>query len=305
MPRPLPWDDLQHFLAVAGHGSLGAAARALGVNHSTVLRRVASLEQGLGVRLFDRLPGGYALTDAGHALAARLTGVREQIEASQRDVGGGDLALEGPVRLTAPDALAGSLLVPLLAAFHARHPRVQVQLVVNNSFLSLTQREADLAVRGSNRPPENLVGRHVGRLQTAPYAARAYVDAHGSDVADAAHAWVAPDESLGHLASLRWIDRHVPAERIVYRCDTLPGLVDAVAAGIGVGLLLCHLADARPELVRLRAPPPEFDTQLWVLTHPALKQVARVKALAGFLVEGLRADARLGYVPGPTAASSG
>lgn len=293
MTPPASWDDLQYFLAVVEHGSLGAAARALGVNHSTVLRRLASLERVLEVRLFDRLPAGYVPTATGRALAAQLADVGARIEDSQRRVRGGDLVLDGPVRLTAPDALTGSLLMPHLAGFHALHPRVQVQLVVNDSFLSLTQREADLAVRGANAAPENLIARPVGRVRTALYASRAYLDAHGRDPAAAHHAWVAPDETLAHLASARWLARHAPAARLVFRCDHLPGLVDAVVAGLGLGLLLCHLADARPELERLSDPIPELDTPLWLLSHPALRHVARVRALADHLVQRLRADPRL------------
>lgn len=294
MTRPIPWDDLQFFLAVVEHGTLSAAARALAVNHSTVLRRLASLERGLGVRLFDRLPAGYAPTAAGRALAAQLAGVGAQIEDSQRRIRGGDLVLDGPVRLTAPDALSSSLLMPHLPAFRALHPQVQVQLVVDNGFLSLTQREADIALRGADAPPENLIARRAGRVRTALYASRGYLEAQGRDATAAHHAWVAPDERLAHLASARWLARHVPESRFAFRCDNLPVLVDAVGAGLGLGLLLCHLADARPELERLHEPLPELDTPLWVLTHPALRHVARVRALADFLVDALRGDPRLG-----------
>lgn len=311
MARPMSWDDLQYFVAVGQRGSIGAAARWLGVNHSTVLRRLGHLEHALGVRLFDRFASGYVLTTEGQLLLAQLAGIAEQIDDSERRVRGGDLALEGTVRLTSPSALSASLVLPLLADFHALHPGVQVQLVVNDSFLSLTQREADIAVRGSNQPPGNLIGRPVGRVRTALYASRAYLDAHapahgvdpGADPSGVErHAWVAPDESLAHLDSARWIARHVPADRIVFRCDHLPALVEAVAAGIGVGLLLCHLADARPGLIRLREPLPALDTRLWVLTHPALKHVARIRALGDFLVQRLGRDPRVrddGHPAGP------
>lgn len=292
MPSPIPWDDLQTFVAVGQRGSVGAAARWLDVNHSTVLRRLGHLERALGVRLFDRLPAGYVLTSDGQALLARLAGAAQQIEDSQRAIRGGDLALEGAVRLTTPDALSSRPLLPLLAEFHGRHPRVQVQLVVDNTFLSLTQREADMALRGTNDPPPNLIGRRIGRLQTALYASRATVQAYGPERVREDAGWVAPDEALAHLESARWIARHVPDDRVAMRCDQLPGLVDAVAAGIGIGLLLCHLADPHPELVRLDAPPPLLDTQLWVLTHPALKHVARLRALSDFLAERLGGDPR-------------
>lgn len=287
------WDDLQYFLAVCRRGSVSGAASLLQVNHSTVLRRLANLEGSLGVTLFDRLPGGYALTSAGNELAESLGGVVEQIESAQRQLMGADLSIQGVVRLTTTDTLAQGLLMPTLAAFRRQHPQVQLQLVVNNSFSSLTQREADVAVRGTNRPPDNLVGRHVGTIRTGLYASRAYLKTLGRRPAPDDHRWVAPDDSLSHLEQAKWLRANVPAERIAFRADTLVGMVEAVAQGLGVGLLLCPLADARPELTALAPPSPSLDTQLWVLTHPDLRQVARVRAFAQFLVDALSSDSRL------------
>jgi len=287
------WDDLQYFLAVAQKGTISAAAGWLGVNHSTVLRRIASLEQALDLRLFDRLPSGYVLTAQGHELSAGLAGVAEQIDATQRRLTGGDLAIQGVIRLTSTDTLIHSFLMPYLAQFHARHPLVQIQLVVNNSFLNLTRREADVAVRGSNKPPENLIGRRVGQVQTALYASRDYLKSLGRKPREDDYRWLALDESLSHLESAKWMRQHVPAERIVMRFDNLVCMVDAVAAGLGVGMLLCPLADTRPELVRLQEPLRQMDTQVWVLTHPDLKHVARIHALTDFLYESLKVDSRL------------
>lgn len=168
----MDWSDLQYFLAVAQGGSVSQAARALKVNHSTVLRRLQRLEQQLGAALFQRLPGGYVLTSAGDELVGRLAPVGEQIESAERQLLGQDLHIRGSIRLTSTDTLFASLLMPLLAEFRRLHPGVSLQLVSNNSFLSLTQREADIAVRGSNTPPDNLVGRRVGRIQTALWRVR-------------------------------------------------------------------------------------------------------------------------------------
>jgi DNA-binding transcriptional LysR family regulator len=290
---PVAWDDVQVFLAVCSAGSISAAARRLAVNHSTVLRRIGSLEGTLGVRLFDRLPSGYALTASGNEFAEQLAGIAERMEAAQRRVMGVDEEIKGTIRLTAPDTLVHGLLMPLLREFRARHPAVQIQLVANNSFLSLTRREADVAVRGSNRPPENLVGRRVGDIQTALYASKAYLKTlprgHGVDDYD----WVAPDESLSHLEQAKWLAKRVAPGRIVMRVDSLVGMVDAVEHGLGVGLLLCPLANDRGDLVQLLAPPRELDTQIWILTHPDLRQVARMRAFTQFLFDALSADPRL------------
>lgn len=301
----MDWNDLQHFLAIRERGSIAGAAQALGVNHSTVLRRVASLEQSLGVRLFDRLPSGYALTPAGHELAESLEGVAERIEAGSRRLQGGDLEVRGSVRLTTTDTLLQGLLNPLLAEFSAAHPALQLQVVSHYGMLNLTQREADVAVRGSNRPPESLVGRPVGEIRTAMYASRAYLKSLGRRRDDAqAWRWVAPDESLAHLAQMQWLRTHVPDERIAMRLTSLAAMVEAVTAGVGVGLLLCPLADGRRELVQLQPAIEALDTQVWVLTHPDLRSVARVKALTAFLVQRLSADPRLLHRPAAARAAA-
>lgn len=301
MPRepaaapPLDWADLQHFAAVGRAGTIAGAARALQVNHSTVLRRLASLENRLGVRLFDRLPGGYALTTAGNELNDRLAGLDEQIDSAQRRLTGRDAAITGTIRLTTTDTLLHGLLLPVLARFHAAHPGVQVQVAINNSFSSLTRREADVAVRGSNKPPANLVGRRVGDVRTALYASRAYLKTLPRDASADTYRWVGPDDSLAHLEQAKWLRRHVDESRIVLRVDSLVGMVDAVAAGLGAGLLLCPLADARSELVQLAPPDPALDTQVWILTHPDLRQVARVRAFTQFLFDALNSDMRLAH----------
>ncbi|GAB3368095.1 LysR family transcriptional regulator [Lysobacter rhizosphaerae] len=295
MPEPLEWSDLQYFLAVCERGSIGAAAHALRVNHSTVLRRIASLERTLSVRLFDRLPRGYVLTEQGHELAASVAGVTEQLDAAQRRVTGADLALSGTIRLTAPDTLLDALLLPMLAEFRSLHPQVRLEIVANNTFLNLTQREADVAVRGSNKPPENLVGRRAGRIQTALYASRDYLKTLKRGHTQADYDWVGHDPALSHLESARWMRKHVPDERMALRVDSLVAMADAVALGFGVGWVLCPLADARGGLKQLAPPPADLDTQIWVLTHPDLKRVARIKALTDFLFERLSTDDRLAH----------
>jgi DNA-binding transcriptional LysR family regulator len=284
------WDDFRYFLEVNRRGSVSAAAKFLNVNHSTVLRRLSALERRLGVRLFDRLAAGYALTQAGEELCHELRGVNDQIEAAERHLGGRDLGLAGLIRITTTDTLAGSLLVPSLAAFRALHPAVRFEIVIDNSFLSLSKREADIAVRPVNKPPENLTGRKVGQIRTAVYATKRYLGkSHGKQSWDR-HDWIAADDSLAHLAQAKWIKRHIPEERIIARLDSLTAMVDAVRSGMGVGLLLCFLADPDTELIRVAEPIGELDTDVWILTHPAVKQIARVKALADHLFESLRAS---------------
>ena len=281
------WEDLRYFTAVAQAGSISAAARQLGVNHSTILRRLAQLEAAMDVRLFERFQSGYQLTPAGEELHALLAPLAEQMDAAQRRVSGRDAVLGGTINITTTDTLLHGLLGPALARFRRLHPGIQLQVAVNNSFMNLTRREADVAVRPSNTPLATLVGRRVGAIQTAVYASRDYLQrSRSAGIADqdwARHDWVAPDESLGHLAQAKWLKANVPDERIAIRIDTLLGMAQAVRAGLGAGMLLSLLADAAPELERLQAPDPGFNTDVWVLTHADLRNVGRIKALTDFL----------------------
>jgi DNA-binding transcriptional LysR family regulator len=286
----LNWSDLQAFLQVQSDGSVLRAAQTLGLNHSTVLRRIASLEDALAARLFDRLPTGYVATAAGEALTRQLGGVSDQIGAATRQLKGADQGISGVLRLTSTDTLFHGLLMPYLQEFLELHPTLQLQMVINNSFMSLTKREADVAVRGSNHPPEHLIGRRAGYIQTAPYASKAYLEQHGRTTHWEQYRWVGVDESLAHLEQAKWLAANVPSEQVVARTDSLVGMVGCVRQGMGAAMLLCPLADQHAELVRLNHPLPSLDTQVWILTHPDLKRVARVKALVDFLYVRLRSD---------------
>ena len=281
----MDWDDYQYFLAVAGGGSVSAAARGLGQSHSTVLRRLDKLEAALAVRLFERFQTGYVLTASGEELLSLLAPVAEGMQDIERKLGGQDAALQGTIRVTTTDTLM-ALLLPALSEFRQTYPGIQLQVTVNNSFLNLSRRDADVAIRPSNTPPDNLVGRKLGRLRTAPYAAEAYLRRRGP-IEGWDYDWVAPDDSLAHLRQARWLREHVPPERHAISVDSLFGMAAAVEAGLGAGMLLCLLADARPGLVRLADPDPALDTDVWILTHPDLRRVNRIRVFTAFLFDGL------------------
>jgi DNA-binding transcriptional LysR family regulator len=219
--------------------------------------------------------------------------VSEQIETAQRSLSGRDLSLSGAIRITTTDTLMHGLLMPHLAEFRTLNPEIQIEIVINNTFLNLTQREADVAVRPSNSVPENFVGRRVGRLQTTIYASRNYLKKTAKEKKWATYDWVAADETLSHLAQAKWMRENIPEDRVVVRVDSLLGMVAAVRHGVGVGMLLCLLADDERDLVRLAEPMDELETEVWILTHPALKGVARIKAFTDFLYNRLRASDKL------------
>lgn len=277
--------DLGLVLAIADAGSLTGAARRLGVDHSTAFRRLGALEGRLGVRLFERGRDGYGATAAGEAAIAAARRILAEVGALERRLMGEDLRPSGTVRVTTTDTLL-DFLAPLFAAFQAAHPEIAVEVVAANAFFTLTRRDADVAIRPAAEAPEALVGRRVATLATAIYAAPAYLARHAGAVLED-HDWVGPDDSLGHLGSAKWMRAHVPPERVVMRGNSLLALAAAARAGIGVAPLPCYLADPDPALVRVAAPLAEMASALWLLTHPDLRRVARVRAFLDFMAARL------------------
>ena len=284
------WDDLRFLLAVARHGSLSAAARVLGVNHSTVLRRVTALEQTMGARLFDKMPGGYVLTAAGDEMHRVAQKMEEDLAAANRLLSGRDTRISGSLRVTTVDILTLYILPRHVAAFRRLHPELRVDLVAAEASLSLTRREADVAIRATSSPPENLVGRAISGLAFAVYGATAYLD--GTDHADdpGRHPWVGLDESFDHTTLAHWMKRTVPEASVGYRVNSVAGAVEAVRAGIGLGLLPCGVVDRDPAFRRIGDPVPEADAKLWLLTHEDLRHMGRVRAFLDFMADALTRD---------------
>lgn len=291
----IDWGHVQYFLAVAESGSIQRAAKRLSVNHSTVLRRIAALEQQLGSRLFDRLPGGYALTSAGNQLAEHLDGLTDVLEGAERQVRGLDTALRGAVRVTSSDVVVEGLLMPLLAQFRRRHPQVQVQIVMNYGFAALSKSEADVAVRGADEAPPHLIAQRVGHIDSVLCASPTYLQALPRDLPLDRHRWVIVDESLFSAMFNRWLRANVAPERVALRVDSLVGVADAVAQGVGVGFVPRPLVAARSDLVQLGPPEPKLQKPIWVLMHPDVQHTARAQALYRFLAESLLTDPRLSH----------
>ncbi|MFC3085360.1 LysR family transcriptional regulator [Tabrizicola soli] len=283
------WDDLRLFLAVARTGSLSGAARVLGVTHSTVFRRIGAFETRLGVRLFDRLPGGYALTAAGEEMRDSVTRIEEEIAALALKVAGQDQRPGGTIRVTTTDLLAVGLLPRHIAAFRGKWPRIEVEVIVADTMLDLTRREADVALRIGNPGQEALVGRRVGRLAFAVYAA-ASLHARGLDDPGASD-WIGYGSAHGPLS--RSLTHWWPGMRQVYRTNSITAAHAAARVGIGLAALPCTIADCDHELVRAATFPEDFMLDLWLLTHEDLRNTVRIRLFLDFMAEALAADADL------------
>lgn len=285
----LRWDDLQILLAVAEQGSASAAALALGVNHSTILRRVSAFEDEQGVKLFERRSSGYTPTPAGRDLFQAARRMAETVFDIEREILGQDRKLSGNIVLTTTDSIVLSLLGPYLASFQASHPEITVNLAMTNTRLDLARLDADIGVRPSRNPPDTLLGRRVGGLAFAVYGRRASDRTAPFELAGD-HNWLGGCNALLNAPPMQWMADTLTAARIVARADSFVALRTMAEAGIGLALLPCCLGDQSPTLERLTAPLAEVETSIWVLTHRDLRNTARVRALSDHLTSCFRRE---------------
>ncbi|PCI34288.1 MAG: LysR family transcriptional regulator [Alphaproteobacteria bacterium] len=274
------WDDLKIFLAIAEASSMRAAAKQLKVSHTTVSRRIDSLEEDLGVKLFDRRPDGYRLTDAGQELLPLALQTDDSLHAFGRSVAGRDSALEGQVCVTIPDALAVSLFMPLFLSFMDENPGIQIKVHDSLEIFDLSRREADVAIRFTNTPPEHLIGRCLGNMHQAAYATRDYVRVHRPDLEDSTARWIGwgmPEDRPG------WIARSpFPHLGMGGHFNNILIQFDATRRGGGIGYFPCFLGDEDSELIRIGAPNPTLD--VWLLSHRDLRAAARMRAFRQFIL---------------------
>jgi molybdate transport repressor ModE-like protein len=293
------WNELRLVLAIQRTGSLTAAAATLGVDHSTAFRRLKALEGRLGVRLFERLAGGaYQTTEAGARMAAGAERMEDEALALDRDISGRDHRLCGRLRVTSSETLAYSRLTTLLAAFRQAHPGIVVELAIDNRVLSLSRREADIALRPI-RPREGaLWGRKLAGVAWALYAAPAYLESNGGPLSNAGevdhHALIGWGETTSGIGAADWLLRRAPGEAFVYRTNSLLNQLVAARAGVGLALLPCYLGDGETHITRaLREPISELEGELWIVTHADLKGTARVRAFFDLVGEGLSREKEL------------
>ena len=279
-------------LAICRAGSLVGAGRLLQCSHTTVFRRINAIEDRAQVRFFERLPSGYAMTDAGEVAKSFGERVEAEFLALSREVLGRDTEVSGNVVITAPEGIVSHILPPLLVDFRRQHPEVTLEVVEGTAAFNLARREADIAIRATRKPPDDSLGRRISAFRFAPYASRAYVEAH-RDVPLAEHSWVGLQGTTGWLVPQVFKSMAKAEERIVYTTNAAAAAIEATRAGIGVTLMSCYRCDPIADLVRIADPLPHLTMELWVLTHTALRHTARVKVLMSFLTDALRARSAL------------
>jgi DNA-binding transcriptional LysR family regulator len=287
------WNDLKHFLAFARTGSMLAAAKALGVNQSTVQRRLSELEDRLGQQLIERHRGGYRLTELGVQLRPDAERIEAAVAALERHLASCQKEATGTLRLTCPTTVAHRLTrTPLIDAFQERHPGLRIELVMSDHYLDLAKGEADIAIRAGQSPDENLVGRKIGETRWAVYASRSYVQRHGRPLRTEdieRHFVVTMDGTLTNYRAAQWLRSIAPHATIAARCDNWPGLLLAVKSGAGLTPMPVADADRDSDLVRVIDDIPELLTAHYLLAHRDLQHTPRVRAFFDFVAAEIKA----------------
>lgn len=289
----MDWSHLEYFLAVARAGSLSGAAKRLQVNHTTVARRLDKLEQQLQVRLFDRLASGYRLTEDGLALQQQAIKVETQVKRIPRIFSASEADLRGPLKISKPSSAALNL-APMLVRFHQRHPNIELEVEATGARTNISELDADVAIRLTDKPPEDLIGRRLGHLPIAPYADETYLKQQGSD--DPAQldwiVWQTEGSSLTMEANLK---AQLPGINIALRTNSYNELYEAVIAGMGVGLLSPLKLPGQHQLRAMGHPEVDFGIDVWLLSHPDLRKRERVNAFKHFIGTELA-----NFLAGPT-----
>jgi DNA-binding transcriptional LysR family regulator len=286
------WDDLRVFLAVARTGRLSVAAQQLQFDHSTIARRIDRLEKALDAKIFDRSPVGVKLTSHGVLMLSHA----ERIEAEMLEITEGlnseFIKPAGHVRLAAPEAFGSCFIAIKADLLHKLYPDIQLELIPNTQFVSLSKREADIVITANLPPKGRLKVRKLCDCSLGLYASESYVTTHGiphavEELAD--HAFVRCSEDQLQRAEFQPLNQFLAEARIVFRSRSVVARQNAVAAGLGIGLIHTFLAEEDPRLVRI-LPDIVVHRPYWLLFHADRQRVPRIRAVVSFLNELVKSN---------------
>lgn len=279
----LNWDDLKFFLAICRQGSVRSAAEVLDVNHATVSRRINSFELALGQRLFERTTQGYVRTKLGDEIYAEASYLEERLSTVERKIAGKDEEISGDIRVTFADQLGVDILMPGLAEFCRKYPNVELDIADSTKLLNLANREADVAFRVVEEPPEYLIGRKLAVIHRACYIAKSLQ--HKLDEPD----WLEQQQWMG------WTDKQrKPIGKVAKEYPKLNSKhkiangflrISACKQGLGVAILPCFMADLEPDLVRVPPYTTEGKFNLWLLSHPDLRKNVKIQTFVRFMTD--------------------
>ena len=286
----MTWDDLRYALAIAREGNLAAAASAIGVNHSTMFRRLNTLEQKLGTKLFERLALGYRPTESGIRLIEAAERMETEAIALDRELTGRDARLQGRLRVTCSETVAHAFLTGEIARFRAAHPGIVVDLTVDNRVLDLSRREADVALRATRPTEGDLFGRKLNDIAWALYASGDYLKRRPplrriSDLSR--HRLIGWSETAPQIKAATWLAKNSQGT-VAFRSSGIVNQYIAAKEGLGIAVLPIYLAAADKQLICVLGPIKDLFTELWIVTHRSLKDTARVRSFMEMVGDGVK-----------------
>ena len=265
------WDDARIFLAFAREGSFGAAAKRLGVQHSTISRRIHALENDLATPLVERSTSGYVLTMAGEELKESACRMEQELLSFEAGSAGQSDAAAGDLRITSIANMASTVLMPIFARFSTAHPNINLRVDVTNDSVRLAERDADVALRQTNSPGETLIGTRLTTVASTVYGSVDYYEA--VKAGRVTEKWIGVDCCDYHRD---WTREACPQADHVFCVDETSLTAAALKEGLGVGYLPCFMGDSDPSLVRFREPEEQHNLGLWFLYHRDLRNTKRV-----------------------------
>jgi len=296
MPAKWEWDDVRFFLAASREGSLSGAARALSVDHVTVGRRIAALEERLGAKLLTRTPDGLAATSAGQAILRQCEAMEASAFDIERLVAGHDSQYSGRIRVTTTEVLATHVIVPELAALRERYPQLQVEILTGIRLLDIARREAEIAVRPVRPTAPSLVCRKLGEFGFALYASRDYLARYGTPTRGRGlkgHFLISyvgtPSPGFGPL----FMKESVEGAKIVLRSNDKTVQARGAAEGLGICELSCVFGDEYPGVVRVWPHEEPMLRPIWMVIHEDLRRAARIRLLSVAIAEAFQRNAKL------------
>lgn len=281
----MDWNSLKVFLAIARRGSLSGAANDLVVNHSTIFRRLNAFEENIGGKLFERINNNYELTSLGHELLDLAQNIENSFDGIERHIVGKDFQPKGIVKITAPNNIAYRYLPRYISDFNVEYPEILIELLVSNQTFNMTNRQADIAVRATSSPPEHLIGRQVSTFNWSVFGGKKYGDRFGlpANIEELInHSLIGATGAMSRLSAFVWLDKHF-RNQVITRCDDLTAMSYFVESGQGLAFLPDD--QCRPELIRLFGIQESKPSNLWLLTHPDLRNVERIKLVMQYLTK--------------------
>lgn len=279
--------DLETVLAMVRGGTLAAASERLALDTSTVFRSLRRIERGLGQALFERSRSGYLATELAQALAVQAEQVEMALDAARLVALADPNQVSGTVRITTTDAVMHGLVVPAMKTLLIAHPMLNYEITSAHQLVNLTQRDADIAVRATRRPPQHLVGKRVGSIRLALYASRKGAIKRFENVEARKAAWIALADVVPEHPLEVWRRRNFAKSEPTFRVDSILTVQELVAQGLGVALLPTFLAGSRSDLRALTEPLDETANDLWVLTHRDSRHLRRISTVFGHLASEL------------------